>query len=78
MHFRKEDQLKRQQARYRAIDADVLVPIRLDSHLENWSHERKADVLAKVYVDFSDWRDPDHFALALRRLTRALNPQSWA
>ncbi|MCH8087271.1 MAG: toll/interleukin-1 receptor domain-containing protein, partial [Chloroflexi bacterium] len=69
--LQKEDQLRGQGA----SDPDVLFPIRLDSYvIDEWEHERKADVVAKVIGDF---RDPAQYEQELGRLIEALSPRAW-
>lgn len=37
---------------------DVLFPVRVDNYIfDGWEHERKADVVAKVIADASDWEN---------------------
>ena len=69
--LQKEDQLRGQGA----SDPDVLFPIRLDSYvIDEWEHERKADVVTKVIGDF---RDPEQYEQELGRLIQALSPRAW-
>ena len=54
----------------------VLFPIRIDDYIfDQWQHERKADVVAKVVGDFSAWdTDVARYDDALARLMRGLEP----
>jgi uncharacterized protein YjbI with pentapeptide repeats len=51
----------------------ILFPIAIDSYIfDEWDHPRKADVLAKVVGDFSNWKDHDSYKDAFDRLMRDL------
>jgi hypothetical protein len=54
----------------------VLFPIRIDDYIfREWQHERKADVVAKVVGDFSEWdTDVAKYGESLARLMRGLEP----
>jgi hypothetical protein len=52
---------------------DILVPISIDNYLfDNWSHHRKADILAKVIADFRGWSTKKSYLTSLSRLMTAL------
>ncbi len=65
---------------HRALDREdkqkrnILFPIRIDNYLfDEWGHERKADVVAKVVGDFRGWsRSPAKYDAAFQRLLRDL------
>ena len=51
----------------------ILFPIRIDDYIfDEWEHPRKADVIAKVVGDFSNWKDHDSYQKAFDRLMRDL------
>lgn len=67
--LQKEDELARE-----GRPSDVLFPLRLDDYvLDGWDHHRRADVRAKYVGDFSHWREPESYRLALARLLRDLH-----
>jgi hypothetical protein len=76
--LQKEDDLLRRRRTVPSIDPDVLIPLRLDDYLLNdWGHERAADVRAKDVADFRDWRNQERYEAELERLIRALSPSVW-
>jgi hypothetical protein len=54
----------------------VLFPIRIDDYIfDQWQHERKGDVVAKVVGDFSEWdTDVTKYDDAFARRMRGLEP----
>jgi uncharacterized protein YjbI with pentapeptide repeats len=78
--LQKEDALKREitaNPSRTGKDSDVLVPVRLDDYvLEEWEHERHADVIAHHVGDFKDWKRDASYEQAFQRLLRALDPRS--
>jgi hypothetical protein len=74
----REDELVRISADEPHTDTDILVPIRLDSHvLRGWRHARKADVTAKHIGDFRGWSDDRAvYAAAFSKLLHSLDPRS--
>ena len=69
--LQKEDQLARQ-----GNESEVLFPVRLDDYIfDEWSHHRKADVTSKNVGDFRQWKDPELYQKALRRLMRDLETE---
>jgi hypothetical protein len=57
----------------RARRRDILVPIRLDDAIFQWSDEAQSDVTAKVIADFRGWRDPEQYQRSLNRLLAHLS-----
>ncbi len=54
-------------------EVDVLFPIRTDNYLfDGWNHHRKADVIAKLIGDASQWKDAERYQSLLKRLIRDL------
>lgn len=70
--LQKEDDLARQ-----GKEGGVLFPLRLDDYLFNeWSHHRKADLIAKNVGDFRRWHEPEHYKRSFERLLRDLKAAS--
>jgi hypothetical protein len=60
------------------VDADVLVPIRLDDTIFRWDSYLKGEVTRRMVTDFTDAPPGgDKYNRELRALIGALNPQSW-
>jgi hypothetical protein len=77
--LQKEDELKREKLAKGNpdMDAEVLIPVRLDDHvLDGWEHPRKPDVVAKHVGDFRGWQKPAKYEKAFEQLLRALDPRS--
>jgi len=69
--LQKEDELAR-----KSEDSEVLFPIMLDNYvLSDWTHYRKADVIAKSIADFREWGDPEVYRRRLERLIRDLKAE---
>ena len=56
----------------------ILFPIRIDNYVfDEWEHERKADVLRKVFGDFCGWdKDPAKYDKAFDKLLKGLQAES--
>jgi len=68
-----ERALQREDREYK----NILFPITIDDYVfDEWKHERKADVLAKVVGDFRAWRDPSSYQKAFRKLLEGLQAES--
>jgi hypothetical protein len=68
-----ERALQREDREYK----NILFPITIDDYVfDEWKHERKADVLAKVVGDFRAWRDPSSYQEAFRKLLKGLQAES--
>jgi hypothetical protein len=56
---------------------NILFPITIDDYVfDEWKHERKADVLAKVVGDFRAWRDYSSYQEAFSKLLKGLQAES--
>ena len=54
----------------------MLFPVTIDDYLlDEWEHERKEDVLAKVVGDFRNWEEPAEYQKALERLLKGLKAE---
>jgi hypothetical protein len=68
-----ERALQREDREYK----NILFPITIDDYVfDEWKHERKADVLAKVVGDFRAWRDPSSYQEAFSKLLKGLQAES--
>ncbi len=60
------------------VDADVLIPIRLDDTIFNWDSHLKIEVSRRMISDFTDAPPgSEKYQAELQKLIHALNPQSW-
>ena len=60
------------------VDADVLIPIRLDNYMFEWQSHLKGDVTRRMSADFNDAAPgSDKYKHELQELVKALNPKSW-
>jgi hypothetical protein len=60
------------------VDADVLIPIRLDDTIFKWDSHLKGEVTRRMVADFTDAPPgSDKYQRELQQLIKALNPQSW-
>ncbi len=60
------------------VDADVLIPIRLDDTIFAWDSHLKGEVTRRMVADFTDVSPgSDKYNRELQALIKALNPQSW-
>jgi hypothetical protein len=60
------------------VDADVLVPIRLDDTIFNWDSHLKCEVTRRMLSDFTAAMPGSaKYNGELQKLIQALNPRSW-
>lgn len=60
------------------VDADVLIPIRLDDTIFNWDSHLKSEVTRRMVADFTNASPgSDKYNRELQALIKALNPTSW-
>ena len=60
------------------VDADVLIPIRLDDTIFKWESQLKSEVTRRMVPDFTDAPPgSDKYNRELQALIKALNPKSW-
>ena len=60
------------------VDADVLIPIRLDETIFNWDSYLKGEVTKRMVADFTDAPPgSEKYNRELQELIKALNPTSW-
>ena len=60
------------------VDADVLIPIRLDNTIFSWDSHLKSEVTKRMVADFTDAPPgTDKYNRELQALIKALNPTSW-
>ena len=60
------------------VDADVLIPIRLDDTIFNWDSHLKIEVSRRMISDFTDAPPgSEKYQAELQKLIYSLNPQAW-
>jgi hypothetical protein len=60
------------------VDADVLIPIRLDDTIFQWDSHLKTEVTRRMVADFTSAPPGgDKYQHELQQLIKALNPKSW-
>lgn len=60
------------------VDADVLIPIRLDDTIFSWDSHLKTEVTRRMVADFNDAPPgSSKYRQELQQLIKALNPKSW-
>lgn len=71
--LQQEDEHEKRRQRGEPVDPDVLFPLRLDDFLlQEWQHERKADVVRKVIADAREWKNERAYMAVRDRLIRDL------
>ena len=61
-----------------SVDADVLIPIRLDNTIFDWDSHLKIEVSRRMISDFTDASpDSEKYRNELQKLIDALNPKAW-
>jgi len=60
------------------VDADVLIPMRLDDTIFAWDSHLKGDVTRRMVADLTDAvPGSDKYEHELQELVKTLNPKSW-
>jgi hypothetical protein len=60
------------------VDADVIIPIRIDNSIFNWGPELLGEVSRRMIADFtSAERESDKYQEQIGKLVASLNPRAW-